>query len=873
MTRMRLFILALLGACSAPAAPAPAEFDPDQSFWALPLAGFFPGTTKDGKAKPLNLYLVRRQGVWTAGLATATLQGRAVWNTALMPVDASGLRLENGRLSGTARVTLVPDPWHPADQQTRIATVTLDGVLKPPPTAGEPPHAEGSWRADIPGDPAALEKAGLAPQTSGTFRAGLSAAPVPDPVEASYDLLLYDFLPGTAPEPYHRRRALSIGLKNGAAVSARTSPVDIRHRAYDYELLPDAGAFTATADTFSGNLTFSGETLDGEPRTFALKLAGQRVADWVAGTWTDGARQGWFRGNVGKTAHVPGPEAADTRPWFVPVPGHQPVQPGEHPRLFFRKADLPELRRRAATPEGQAILRRLRQQLNGSDGETLPSSFNPATKAYEDNKFKPVPGSYSISHATGYGFLYQLTGDTKYAALARECLDLAFAGRRNFDDRYAWVAPGGELRAGPVLGWTAAAYDLCYEAWPEEYRRKVALALQNYADTKGGEWNEPESITLRKMVLTPRQGPASNHFGAVVGGCGLAVLALLGDPGTDTALLQSYLDKLETQVVRHLSAGWGDGGYYAEGWGASRVGTQGAFLPFLQSLRTARGRDYLNGPRPNASFITLVPRSFLVLGPPGFFPYRSNMGPTYGSPEIGSMKERSGFSHGGYFSEGFGAVADRHKPALLWTWNRIFADDPFDLASPYPHRAMLALLNWPSFSGIQEKNPAEVLPLTLRDRRYDHFAFRNRFQDTGDILTTVLIRQPDGTRPRDVMVWGLDGLRLAFGEPPRGVAVTHYAAGRDGSAVLSAGTWALTVDYSRASGADALLVSTGVPVKPLPATPRARLVESGPFHILTLSASGTHPEAKVEGNRLTIGSQTIHLDDGRLQPARFDPAP
>ena len=43
-------------------------------------------------------------------------------------------------------------------------------------------------------------------------------------------------------------------------------------------------------------------------------------------------------------------------------------QPGEHPRLFFRKADLAMIRQRADTPEGKAIVARLRETL-GADGE------------------------------------------------------------------------------------------------------------------------------------------------------------------------------------------------------------------------------------------------------------------------------------------------------------------------------------------------------------------------------------------------------------------------------------------------------------------------------------------------------------------------
>jgi hypothetical protein len=43
--------------------------------------------------------------------------------------------------------------------------------------------------------------------------------------------------------------------------------------------------------------------------------------------------------------------AADEAPWPAPVTGYVPVQPGEHPRLLFRKGDLPAIRERARTPE------------------------------------------------------------------------------------------------------------------------------------------------------------------------------------------------------------------------------------------------------------------------------------------------------------------------------------------------------------------------------------------------------------------------------------------------------------------------------------------------------------------------------------------
>lgn len=870
MNRTLLAGMAAAGLLMA-AGEATAAFDPSNAFGGLTLEGFFPGESK-GAVKRLNAYLVRRDGRWVAGVGTPTFQGRPQWNSALMLCDPSALTVTATAVTGSLSVTLVPDPWVPKDQKTRVATVSIEGTIVPAASSNQTASVSGTWKATISGTPEELQAAQLSPSAEGRLLGGLGGTAPPDLANVSYDLLLYGLIPGRTDEEFQRRRALSLGFTNGSPVSARLGQVDIRHRPYDFEPIGVPSGITLTPDTIAGTVSFEAQTLEGDTERFTLTLKGQRVADWVAGTWSGNGRSGFFRGNVSKGAWVPDAQAADTRPWFVPVAGFKAVAAGEHPRLFFRKQDLAELRRRTATPEGAAVVKRLRVLLNGGDGESMPTRLNPARKAYETNGFKGDAGAYTISHAAGFGFLYQLTGEARYADLARQCVELGFAGQRSADDRYAWVAPGGELRAGPTLGWTAAAYDLCYDAWPEDFRRKVALAIQNYADMAGGEWNTPEGITLRKMVLTPRQGPRSNHFGAVAGGCGLAVLAIHGDPGTDTALLDRYLAVLERSVVRHLRDGWGDGGYYNEGWGASRVGTQGGFLCFLQALRVAQGHDYLNVERPNASYVTMVSRCSMVLGPPGYFPYRSNMGGTYGNPDIGARDQRSGMSHGGYFSEGFGAVADRYKPALLWTYNHIFkADDaPCDTLSPYPHRAMLALINWPF--ELQEYNPARVMPLATRDHLYDYFVFRNRWQDTNDVVTTVLIQQPDGTKPRSVMVWGLGGLRLDFGEPPRRVKVRQYQPGQDGSATLAAGDWALAVDYSRAAGVDALVVSLDPAVKPPATSPRARALTAGRFSVLMLSADGVFPEVVADGDTLSVGRQHVTLKDGTLALETFNPA-
>lgn len=136
-------------------------------------------------------------------------------------------------------------------------------------------------------------------------------------------------------------------------------------------------------------------------------------------------------------------------------------------------------------PEGKAILERLRKCLNGTDGETMPTSFNPEKSPIDkdgsgDFAVKAPLGTYTFSHMAGYGLLYQLTGDKKYAELGKQCFEKALEGYRDRDRRYAFKAPFGALRAGPALGWTALGYDLCYDGWDEEFRTKAARALADY---------------------------------------------------------------------------------------------------------------------------------------------------------------------------------------------------------------------------------------------------------------------------------------------------------------------------------------------------------------------------------------------------------
>ena len=563
--------------------------------------------------------------------------------------------------------------------------------------------------------------------------------------------------------------------------------------------------------------------------------------------------------------------ADDLSPWPSAVPGWHAPTAGGHPRLFFRKADLPALRQKARTPEGQAIVKRLRLLLNGGNGETMPTVFPKATAAYQNvDKNLPV-GAYTLWHGAGYGLLFQLTGDQKYAALGRESVEKAMAGVRDRDDRYALVNPGGFLRAGPSVGAIAMAYDLCYDGWDEEFRRKVAVTLQHY---DGGHTGRDGSgqMTMERLALKPQMHPGSNHWGMEVGGAAQALLAIMNDPGVDMEKLQPMLNANIQCLLRNLTQGFGDGGFFAEGDGTGSMSSHIAFLSGLQAWKIAGGKDFI-APRPNVPWLTLK-WAFLTV-PTGKNPLNLRDG----FPERGAYPhniwERTALSGAGYFAFGFGCLPGDYQPGLLWFYNHHLkaADDkagtPCDTTSVYPHDAVLAFINWPV--GLPERNPGDVMPHAYRDTKWGFYAWRNRWQDQDDTVISILTRTAKGNyavRAETALTIWSEGQRLKWGNINGGFTGT-YQPTRNGSTVLTTGDGGcLAIDFSHASGLDTLLVLTGPGATGSMDGKRAKAVTVSvgevKYSVLMLSANGQFPEPKADGDRLAVGGQAIGVRDGRL---------
>ena len=465
-------------------------------------------------------------------------------------------------------------------------------------------------------------------------------------------------------------------------------------------------------------------------------------------------------------------------PWPAPVSGFVEPQAGEHPRLFFREADVPEVRRRATqTAEGRAIVDRLRYLL-GNNGESLPQQWNeryPVNIGAKGHEELPI-GAFTFSHPAGYGMLYQLTEEKKYADMARVCLErmfdkelyqvtadviqkervnlwnpkgerfegknladvIIFYGQPDRDERYTWTNPGAKLRIGPMMAGVALAYDLCYDGWDDEFRRRVVKEIIDYhhlpVDYDKYAEGHKGAATMDRLVDCSYP-PTSNHFGAYIGGAGIALLAVRNDPGADRERIDAWLDKIQQQAIRLMTDGFGDHGFFAEGHGPSHMAANTAFVPFLQAARTAWGKDFIS-PQPNAQWLTL--RWAMEVIPGGEKPWYPNYHPSSYGPDFVA---RGNMSDAGEWAQGFGALAnDDQQAAMLWMYLHAMEQDrPLEKydAWTYPHRAVLALANWPI--GLTPKNPGEVIGHVNADQSMGHYMFRKQWKDENDLYFSFFL--------------------------------------------------------------------------------------------------------------------------------------
>ena len=166
----------------------------------------------------------------------------------------------------------------------------------------------------------------------------------------------------------------------------------------------------------------------------------------------------------------------------IRIKGFQDLDPQAHPRVLFRRSDLPALRDKLKTPFGQAY-------------------FELAAKSWD-----PI----------SLGVLYQLTGEKKFAEAAEKII-------REYKEDF-FVGSGGSGGTGHKLVSVALAYDLCYDAWGADLRDDLRRRILKGIDS------------LQLFLEGPANyHPCSNYYGPGRGSAAIASLALWGEKGPEPA--------------------------------------------------------------------------------------------------------------------------------------------------------------------------------------------------------------------------------------------------------------------------------------------------------------------------------------------------
>lgn len=267
----------------------------------------------------------------------------------------------------------------------------------------------------------------------------------------------------------------------------------------DLEMTAEAGAWDRVWSCDSVNRAIhEGLVLDIKTTAGAFDMrVGHLVNDdpWVQGGFADlhlklkrpaggkgpveGTYEGTYRGEP-----VSGTVTGEERPRRpIVVKDFVPLHPDEHPRLLFRRHELAAVRKRASTAMGE--------------------SYQAACSRTSD----------PLSQA----MLYQITGDANFAESARRIVE-SYGDSEGLCSMEGGFGSGG---FGHRLVRTALTYDLCYDAWPEAFRkqmqenfRTLLPVLQKYIAISGANYH-----------------PCCNYYGPGRGAPAIMALALWGTKG------------------------------------------------------------------------------------------------------------------------------------------------------------------------------------------------------------------------------------------------------------------------------------------------------------------------------------------------------
>ncbi len=382
------------------------------------------------------------------------------------------------------------------------------------------------------------------------------------------------------------------------------------------------------------------------------------------------------------------------------IEGALPVKP-EHPYLLFDKAGKAEIRSRIAADRGlQEIYDRLIVEANRWM-YTTPEDFPPQPphpRYSPDNRFDRQMNEYCRA-SFSLAFLYQMTGELRYAAKAFEFaaslaeLPAWILKAHDFNIIYDRVWPWNallnddnvvfsfDIRTAATSVYLSLVYDWCYEAFGKKERDKIRNALY-------------EKVILPVRHNYDYQWWATsykcNWCGICFSGLGVAALALLTEDRSLTDVVTEAYNRISTHLgYLGPDGAWQEGrSYWAYGMSET--------IYFMEALRMATGGKYnlLAHER-----IQKAPLDFALYGLTGDFGDGSGkpVGLTF---VVNKLVEQTGNAEGAWYRNHFLGAAGSIQD-ILWPVPAVEEKEPLKPSRHFPS------IDW-AFMRSGFTNPAQV---------------------------------------------------------------------------------------------------------------------------------------------------------------------
>jgi len=458
----------------------------------------------------------------------------------------------------------------------------------------------------------------------------------------------------------------------------------------------------------------------------------------------------------------------------IPVPGFVAPTAGEHPRLYLRKSEIPQLRAAAQTDRGKEVIQGLLNLVHEGTKVGPPplQNYGAAPRPFD------MGGAYESS---AYAVLYQITGEGRYADLSRQAIERYYLPE--YAENYKLTYSADQWMYGYPLNIAVAelmSYDLCYDAWTPEFRKQVAERLGRMGAVLAARPGEEEPFDPAASVASPEPWVVGDiHPGETIGksfaalgykGMGMPrqifvsqvlLLGLKGDPEAPQLPWDTLLDKARERFERLVPAAFGEHGRHRQfklwGW---MVIAEFQLQDSLLAWRNAGGLDYTQDERVRWLHLQWIPE--LLQRQDGGYWIRRHEGDSL-NQGYGYLPHSTRWNN---FPDAFVLLTGKDQGAMLWSWNHTIKPG-FELKPPewkwdfkgQPYMALSVLLHWPDDKA--EVNPAEVLPRPYVDHDVGSVVFRNHWKDENDVVIDCWIGGSDDWR-NPVVLWAR-GKRTTLG--------------------------------------------------------------------------------------------------------------